>query len=333
RNTHEDFLCFKVPIFQDVCSQILYFPSLDSIAMCSKSSQTMALTALPKAHRSKATKHKATKKVYHSRQKFFNCVDYSPIVESLATGGEDGILRIWTPHTTICQNKVMGHSTAITHIKFNHYNRTIISISKDMNVRLWSQNAWLCLQSMHVQGMGSDPISSIYYSPHNNALILANSNIATCLGQGTDGFANTLTSHDNPICNVLYHDFFKQVITACQTGVVILWDILTGHPLLEFKVTPDQVGLTAMSFDEPQRRLITVSQNGTLKLWNFNSGIETAVCPMILPDGMTNVVCLNNRIFVSGKDSKTIFSLDMKEFDIQFMEHSFPPHPKNMQQR
>ncbi|XP_068616872.1 WD repeat-containing protein 5B-like [Brachionichthys hirsutus] len=316
RNPSKDFQCIKFPIFQDVCSQVRYFPSLDSFAVCGNSSQTMVLAALAKSHKSKVTK-----RVYNSDKRIFNCVEYAPSVESLVTGGDDGILRIWSPDTAMCKKELTGHSTAVTHIRFNPYSRTIISVSKDMNVRLWSQNAWLCLQSLQVEGMGREPLSSMCYNPHNNALILANSDIATCLGRGTDVFGNMLTSHDNRISNVLYHAQFKQVITACQTGVVTVWDIFTGQPLLEFKVTPNHVRLTAMSFDEPQRRLITVSDDGKLKVWNFNSGSEIAVCPVSLPNEMTNILCLNNRVFVSGKDSKIVFNLDMKESGSRFLEH------------
>uniref|UniRef100_A0A3B4U654 WD repeat-containing protein on Y chromosome n=1 Tax=Seriola dumerili TaxID=41447 RepID=A0A3B4U654_SERDU len=102
-------------------------------------------------------------------------------------------------------------------------------------------------------------------------LVLANSTIGKCLGRGTDVFKKMLTSHDKPVCSALYHSIFKQVVSVCQNGVVTVWDVLSGQATMQFKVTLDQhVGLTAISFDESQRRLITMSQDGKVRLWNFN---------------------------------------------------------------
>uniref|UniRef100_A0A3B4U682 WD repeat-containing protein on Y chromosome n=1 Tax=Seriola dumerili TaxID=41447 RepID=A0A3B4U682_SERDU len=153
-------------------------------------------------------------------------------------------------------------------------------------------------------------------------LVLANSTIGKCLGRGTDVFKKMLTSHDKPVCSALYHSIFKQVVSVCQNGVVTVWDVLSGQATMQFKVTLDQhVGLTAISFDESQRRLITMSQDGKVRLWNFNSGTELAVLPVTVPRQVTGIVCINNRMFVAGRKSKTIFDLDMEGHDHRFLEH------------
>ena len=39
-----------------------------------------------------------------------------------------------------------------------------------------------------------------------------------------------------------------------------------------FKVAPEGVEVTAISFDPTKRRLITGTRDGTVKIWNFNNG-------------------------------------------------------------
>uniref|UniRef100_A0A3Q3JWI7 WD repeat-containing protein on Y chromosome n=1 Tax=Monopterus albus TaxID=43700 RepID=A0A3Q3JWI7_MONAL len=231
---------------------------------------------------------------------FFTCVEFFPSTGCLVTGGTDGSLRVWFPHKiSYCVHVLKGHVTPVTHIMYNHLDKVLISLSEDKNVRVWSEGDRQCRQSFQADGMTQAPVSCVCYNTHNNELFLANTAvIGKCLGRGTDVFQSMLRSHKKPLCSALYNSIFKQVVSVCQNGVVTVWDILTGKAVLQFKVTPDQhVGLTAMTFDEPQRRLITISQDGKVRLWNFHNGTQLAV--------------LSNRLFVSGRNSKDISSMDV----------------------
>uniref|UniRef100_A0A8P4K5W0 WD repeat-containing protein on Y chromosome n=1 Tax=Dicentrarchus labrax TaxID=13489 RepID=A0A8P4K5W0_DICLA len=318
----KDFSSFEVPIFGDVCSQIRYFPLLDSFAICGRSSKSMVLATLPKPPRTKVSK---TIFESHGHAEFFTCVEYSPSARYLVTGGTDGLLRVWFPHKSMsCEQELLGHIRPITHIMYNSMEKTFISLSDDKMVHVWSENGWVCRQSFQAEGMGRAPISSVCLNIHNNELVVANSDIGKCLGRGTDVFKDTLTTHDKPLCSALYHSIFKQVVSICQNGVVTVWDITTGKAVMEFSVTPHRhVGFTAISFDEPQRRLFTVSQDGKVRLWNFNNGTELGVLPVTVPKEVTGIVCINDRIFVSGRDSKKIFNLDIEGYDNRFLEHDY----------
>uniref|UniRef100_A0A8C9XMF4 WD repeat-containing protein on Y chromosome n=1 Tax=Sander lucioperca TaxID=283035 RepID=A0A8C9XMF4_SANLU len=322
KNTSKDFLCVKVNIFNDICSQIQYFPSLSSFAICGSSSETMVLASLPKTSTTKLTK-----KVFESRghMEFFTCVEYSPASGYLLTGGTDALLRVWFPHKTLsCIQELKGHVKPITHLMLNPREKVFVSLSQDHNVRVWSEAAMICLQSFKIKEMMQSPISSVCYNTYNNELVLANTDIGKYLGRGTDVFKDALTSHDKPLCCALYHSIFKQVVSVCQNGVVTVWDILTGTAVMQFKVTPDQhVGHVAISFDGLNRKLITISQDGKVKLWNFNNGTELAILPVIVQSEVTGIVCVDDRVFVSGRNSKIIYDLDIHGYDNRFLKHDY----------
>lgn len=323
RNLSEDFMCYRVHTFAGVCAQIRYYPSIESFTICSRPSKTMLLMALPKTPKATILKtfYKSTRGGGHW---FFNCVDYSPSVSCLLSGGTDGLLRVWFTFSTTCVKELKGHVKPVTHIMYNQKDKTFFSLSEEKNIRVWSENGWLCLQSVQVQGMGSNLISSICYNKYNNEIVVANSNIAHCLGRGTKVFKAAITSHEMPLCGIIYQSTFKQIISVCQKGVATVWDALTGQAIVEFSISPDgTTGRTAIAFDGPQRRLITISQDGKLRLWNFNSGTELAVIPVILPKEVTGIVCIDNRIFVSSKNSNLIFNLNIKGCDHMFWKHDF----------
>lgn len=321
KRTSKDFLCFIVPIFDDFCNQVRYCPSLDSFAICRSSTKTMVLAAIQKS-----SDTKVSKTVFESSGTygFFRCVDYSASAERLLTGGRDGILRVWRPHRTTCEKTLRGHAKPITHIRVNRKERIFVSLSDDKNVRVWSENAWVCLQSLHVHHMGKCPVSSMCYNVYNNELVLANTGIAKCLGRGTEVFESAITSHDKPLCGVLYHDVFKQILSAGENGVVTVWDILTGKAVIEFKVTPNEhVMVTAMAFDYPQRRLITASYDRKLRVWNFNSGAELGVFPVTMQNEVTGIVCINNSVFVCERNSNIIYDLDINGHDNKYLEYDY----------
>lgn len=63
------------------------------------------------------------------------------------------------------------------------------------------------------------------------------------------------------------------MVSGCLSGIVSVWEMVTGRRMLEFSVTGDEdVELTAMSLDESERCLLTGLQDGTVKMWNHSIG-------------------------------------------------------------
>uniref|UniRef100_A0A3B3INN3 Uncharacterized protein n=1 Tax=Oryzias latipes TaxID=8090 RepID=A0A3B3INN3_ORYLA len=71
-------------------------------------------------------------------------------------------------------------------------------------------------------------------SDGNAVLVLADKELARCLGQGTDVFKQRIPSHDQPLWDVIYNSQFKQLVSLSLDACIRVWDILTGEFLLEF---------------------------------------------------------------------------------------------------
>ncbi|XP_062419456.1 WD repeat-containing protein on Y chromosome-like [Pungitius pungitius] len=320
-NTFPGFRCVKIPIFKDICTQIQYSPTIDSLVICGSSSKTMVLMALHGYGQ-----EEFSKTVYESTKKeaSFTCVQYASLHDILLTGGTDGKLRQWWPGNTFCSKSLPGHVKPITHITVNSIDKIVVTLSEDRNVRVWSEDDLLPLQSFVAKGMEHGPITSVCHNTYNNELVLANTKLGSYFGRGTDVYKKALKSHDMPICGALYHRIHNQVISICQNGVVSVWDVLTGKATARFNVNPDpHVGHTAIAFDGPQRRLITASPDGKLRLWNFNNGKLLTVLPVALPIVVTDLVCYKNSVFVSGRNSKTIYVVDIEGRDNRILRHPF----------
>uniref|UniRef100_A0A3P8S247 WD repeat-containing protein on Y chromosome n=1 Tax=Amphiprion percula TaxID=161767 RepID=A0A3P8S247_AMPPE len=270
---------------------------------------------------------KVSKRCFNSpnTQRFFTCVDYSPSSQFLMTGGADGCLRVLYPgisKSSSIAKKLTGHTRPITHLAYNLREKIFISVSEDKNIRVWKDGTWVCLQSFYIYGMKDTPVSSMCYNTLNNELYLANTHLGYFFGIGTDVYQSLLRSHHMPLCTVLYHELFKQVISICQAGVVSVWDVFTRKAVMQFKVTAENcVGHTVMSLDPSRRKLIVVTSDGKLSFWNFNNGKELYVHPVSMPKQVTAVVCSMNRVFVSMKGSNVIFDLDTQGQKNRFLKH------------
>ncbi|XP_056913061.1 uncharacterized protein LOC130539016 [Takifugu flavidus] len=320
KNPSENFMCYKFMNYSgNSCRHVLYCAPIETFAICSRSSKILLLAALSKSPDQPASTTTLKSDKFST---FFKSVDYSVLSERLLTGSDDGTIRVWIPHKTTCEEILKGHGSAITHIKTHPRVRRFVSLSEDGIIYVWSEYTWMCLQSLPVQYMNLAPISSMCYNIFNNELVVANSNIAKCLGRGTEAYESASTSHDSLLCGLLYHSTYKQVVSACINGTVAVWAITTGELVMEFKVTLDHFRrLTAIAFDGPQRRLITADRK--LRLWNFNNGAQLKVLSIAIPNEVTSIVCVRNRVFVSQMDSNIIYNLDINGDDNIFLENPY----------
>uniref|UniRef100_A0A3B5R541 WD repeat-containing protein on Y chromosome n=1 Tax=Xiphophorus maculatus TaxID=8083 RepID=A0A3B5R541_XIPMA len=242
------------------------------------------------------------------------------------TGGMSGVLRVWFPHKTKSyERELVGHKETVSHVVYNSIEKMFVSISVDKQICFWTDGDWNLKQRITPSGLvPTAPITSVCYNIHNNEFYVANSIIGKCFGRGTNVFHETLKSHYMPLCSMLYHGMYKQVVSVCQKGIVTVWDILTGKAVMEFDITPSKqkiAGNTFMSFDEVNRKLITISCDRLIKHWNFNNGEQLEILEATLPNDVTSIVLMNEDMYISTKDSPKILQLDSNGKLLNEFEH------------
>ncbi|XP_061115359.1 WD repeat-containing protein on Y chromosome-like [Conger conger] len=320
KNKSDNHFCFKVAILGGTCQQIRFLANLNIVASCAAFDKTaMVLTRVPDSHKSE---------IHHSIFKLpkgIMCFDYSPELNILVTGGSDRMVRVWNPYVTkrAC-SRMEGHLSVITDIVVNGRDKKVISISRDKNLRIWDLHDYTCLQKIRPSEipMGRPPITALHYTRDTNTLVIATSLMGVLQGEMEDLNARLKEStHKDPVCTALYNTHFKQVVSGCYSGVVCVWDILTGDKAMEFLTSPGRdTEMTVMAFDGPQRRLLTGASDGAVRLWNFNNGVLLLKLPVLDKNEVTGILNFNNKIYISGW-SKRIICYKNVQTDVK-MEHS-----------
>ncbi|KAL4695841.1 hypothetical protein H8957_017748, partial [Semnopithecus entellus] len=285
------------------CQQVKFIPQMNLVVSCSAiEKSSLVLTVLP----AKASE-KPKLSVLHVRKGIL-CFDYCPERNFLVTGGYDAFIRLWNPFVSKRPVWLMkGHQTSVTHILVDSRNSSIlISVSKDKNIRVWDMLDYICLQSFCGKFfvLGNCPITSAYFFEKDNTLICSTYSIGILKGyleaQGPIK-ARKRTTHCSPLCAVLYSKIFKQVVSGCLRGTVSVWEVMTGRKTMEFSVSGGQhVELTAMALDESERCLLTGLRDGTMKMWNYNTGKCLLTFPN--PDQLeiSGIIHMNKVFYVAG---------------------------------
>nr|WP_245883544.1 WD40 repeat domain-containing protein [Streptomyces hyaluromycini] len=95
----------------------------------------------------------------------FKPLAFRPVGDLLATGGADGIVRVWeTPDTDTAVATLTGHTGPVTAVAFSPDGDTLATGSDDKTVRLWDTSSLSVFPVDTLTGH-TDKVTSVAFSP------------------------------------------------------------------------------------------------------------------------------------------------------------------------
>ncbi|CAG4961709.1 unnamed protein product [Parnassius apollo] len=255
--------------------QVSYYASLHCVVSCATCPEALLMCDLA-ASRTHTTFHV---------DKGVQCFAFDEEAHVVVTGGPDCTVRVWNAFVASSPSAVLqGHRAGVVALVLQDNARVAYSLARDRIIKVWDLQSQVCLQTyidIPSQIGERTPISAVY-NPATREFIMAAIKIAVLILDEklnplhTDGF-----THSRAVAKVLYNPLFKVVITCGMASIIINWDPLTGKRnvvvrrahtrLVQGELVP--VELTAACFDPAYLLLLTGARDGTLKTWNFNTGV------------------------------------------------------------
>lgn len=192
---------------------------------------------------------------------------FDPHGEFLASGGDNGTVKLWAGHSGKLLHTLEGHKEAITSLAFDSRGGTLATGSNDETVKLWEVRSGKLLRTLigHL-----DRVWSLAFDPRGNMLASASADNTINLWEAQSGkLLRTLEGHDDEVNSVVFNLRGDTLASASDDDTVKLWQPHSGKLQRTLRVH-DFVYTLAL---HPQNGMLASgSYDQTVKLWEPDSG-------------------------------------------------------------
>ena len=193
-------------------------------------------------------------------------VAYAPDGATLATGGDDGTVRIWDARTGQQQHQLTGHTGPVTAVAYAPDGATLATGGDDGMVRIWDARTG---QQQHQLTGHTDGVTAVAYAPDGATLASGGSDGAVRIWDARTGQQHQLTGHTGLVLAVAYAPDGATLATGGNDGAVRIWDARTGQ---QHQLTGHTGLVLAVAYAPDGATLASGGDDGMVRIWDARTG-------------------------------------------------------------
>ena len=201
-----------------------------------------------------------------------NVLAYSPTGQYVATGGDDGKVKVWNTNNGFCFVTFKEHAGGITSVKFSKNGHSVFSASLDGTIRGFDLIRYRNFRTMtspspvQFTSLALDPSGQIVCAGTLDTFEIYVWSIQT--GRLLD----ILTGHEGPVCGLDFSPDSAVLASCSWDKTVKIWDIFDKKSAVEsFSHKTDCL---ALSFRPDGKELVVATLDGQLSFWNIVDAVQ-----------------------------------------------------------
>ena len=219
----------------------------------------------------------------------YNVAFSPPDGKTLASGSEDGKVRLWDVESRTLKATLTGHTDIVTDVAFSRDGKTLASSSYDGTVRLWNITTETEIATLtEIPTLSTArTVWSVDFSPDGKTLASGSEDGKVRLWDLDSGTLKVRLQHNYAaVRTTARFSPDGKTLASSHGGNVVLWDVATGA--VKAKLTVDTVTLHSICFS-PDGKMLASGGAGNrggagryIKLWDITSAVESTTAPPLL---------------------------------------------------
>jgi hypothetical protein len=203
-------------------------------------------------------------------------VHYAPDGKLLASGGGDGLVRVWDPATRKQRHALKGPTGFTCAVCFSPDGKTLAAAGYDRPRKSGLIYRWDAASGKELPQLAGHPggVRRMLFTPDGKGIVSAGFDGTVRLWNLADGKeVRRLRAGAGPVHGIALAADGRALATCGQRDGLRLWDLATGKESPLGRLTPDPTLAVALSRDG---RLLASGDRSGVRLWETATGKEVA---------------------------------------------------------